>query len=89
MSASDVPDGCVASSRVEIRRLLRVVPFRPFAIGLENGDRIVIEHPENIASDPADNGSPGSSDFYVISGGLRLFSTFEAVTSVALVDEGR
>ncbi len=40
-------------------------------------------------SDRADNGSPGSSDFYVISGGLRLFSTFEAVTSVALADEGR
>jgi len=49
----------------------------------------VIEHPENIAFDPAANGSPGSSDFYVISSGLRLFSTFEAVTSVALVDEGR
>lgn len=74
--------------QVEIRRLLQAVPFQPFALSLENGDRIVIEHPENIAFDPADNGPPGSSDFYV-SGGLRLFSTFEAVTSVALVDEGR
>ena len=75
--------------QVETRRLLRALPFRPFALSLENGDRIVIEHPENIAFDPAANGSPGSSDFYVISGGLRLFSTFEAVTSVALADEGR
>jgi len=30
--------------QVEIRRLLGTVPFGPFAIGLENGDRIVIEH---------------------------------------------
>lgn len=75
--------------QVEIRRFLRTVPCWPFAPSLQNGDRIVIEHPENIALDPADIGSPGSSDFYVISGGLRLFSTFDAVTSVALADEGR
>ncbi len=75
--------------QVEIRRLLRAVPFRPFVLNLENGDRIAIEHPENIAFDPATNGSPGSSEFYVISGGLRLFSTFEAITSVALADEAR
>ena len=74
--------------QVEIRRLLRAAPFRPFVLTLENGDRSVIEHPENIAFDPGANGSPGSSDFYVISGRLRLFSTFEAVTSVALMDEG-
>ncbi len=71
---------------VEIRRLLRAVPFRPFVLNLENGDRIVIEHPENIAFDPATNGSPGSSEFYVISGGL---STLEAITSVPLADEAR
>jgi hypothetical protein len=62
---------------------------RLFAINLENGDRIIIEHPENMAFAPAANGSPGSSDFYVISGGLRLFSTFEAVTNVAVADEQR
>ena len=60
--------------QVEIRRLLRAVPFRPFVICLENGDRILIEHPENIAFDPGTNGSPGSSDFYVISRGLRLLA---------------
>ena len=73
--------------QVEIRRLLRAAPFRPFVLNMEDGDRIVIEHPENIAFDPRANGSPGSSDFYVISGRLRLFSTFEAVTSAAIVDE--
>lgn len=72
--------------RPEVQRLLRQAPFRPFALFLENGDRIVIEHPENIAFDPTGEGSGDTSDFYVMSGKLRLFSTFEAVTSVALVD---
>jgi len=62
--------------------------LRPFAVSLENGDRIVIEHPENIAFDPGSDGSRGSSDFYVISRSLRVFSTFEAVTSAALLDAG-
>ena len=74
--------------RSELRRLLRQVPFRPFALNLENGDRIIIEHPENIAFDPGADGSAGSSDFYVIARTLRVFSTFEAVTSVALIDSG-
>jgi len=75
--------------RSEVQRLLRAVPFHRFALSMENGDRVVIEHPENIAFDP----SPGSGvkapeDFYVISNKLRLFSTFNAVTSVGLVDYG-
>jgi len=74
--------------RSEVQRLLRQAPFRPFALNLENGDRVIIEHPENIAFDPAENGSAGSTDFYVISARLRVFGTFEAVTSVALVDTG-
>lgn len=52
---------------------------------MENGDRVIIEHPENIAFDPD---AAGPSDFYVITGPLRLFSTFEAVTSVSLLDKG-
>jgi hypothetical protein len=75
--------------RSEVRRLLRSVPFRPFALSLENGDRVIIEHPENIAFDPGSpEGSGGSEEFYVISSDLRLFSTFGTVTSVALADEG-
>jgi hypothetical protein len=74
--------------RAEVQRLLRQAPFQPFALSMENGDRILIEHPENIAFDPADEDSPGSTDFYVISADLRVFSTFAAVTSVALVDRG-
>jgi len=79
----------VDSIRSGVQRLLRAVPFQPFALTLESGDHVIIEHPENIAFDPALNGSGGSADFYVISGKLRLFSTFNAVTSVALADHGR
>jgi hypothetical protein len=71
--------------RAEVQRLLNQSPFRRFALLMENGDRVIIEHPENIAFDPD---ATGVGDFYVISGPLRLFSTFEAVTSVTLVDVG-
>jgi hypothetical protein len=74
--------------RMEVQRLVRSAPFRPFALNLENGDRVIIEHPENIAFDPGSNGSSGSEEFYVISGKLRLFSTFGAVASVKLLDQG-
>jgi hypothetical protein len=67
--------------RSEVQRLLRSAPFHAFA-------RVIIDHPENIAFDPGKNGSPGSEEFYVITGQLRLFSTFGAVSSVALVDRG-
>jgi hypothetical protein len=75
--------------RSEVQRLLRAAPFRRFALRIENGDRVVIDHPENIAFDPGSgNGAGGSEEFYVISNNLRLFSTFRAVTSVGLVDHG-
>jgi hypothetical protein len=79
----------VEAVRAEVQRLLHTVPFRPFALTLENGDRVVIEHPENIAFDPASaEGTGGSEEFYVIANRLRLFSTFSAVTSVGLLDQG-
>jgi hypothetical protein len=79
----------IETVRAEVQPLLRQVPFRPFALSLENGQRVLIEHPEKIAFDPATNGSAkGSSDFYVITSNLRLFSTFDAASSVALLDTG-
>jgi hypothetical protein len=72
--------------RAEVQRLLRQTPFRSFVLSMENGDQIAIEHPENIAFDPGANGSDGSLDFYVITNRLRMFSTFDAATSVALLD---
>lgn len=69
--------------RAEIRRLLRQVPFQPFLLSLESGQSVLIEHPENIAFDPTVG---GLTDFYVLSGSQRLFSTFEAVTSMSILD---
>ena len=75
----------VDSIRAELQRLVRSVPFQKFVLSLENGERAVIEHPENIAFDPETN---GSEDFYVISGRVRLFSTLGAVSGVYLADRG-
>jgi hypothetical protein len=73
----------VDSIRSEVQRLIRAVPFRRFTLSLENGEEALIEHPENIAFDPE---TGGSEDFYVISGRLRLFSTFGAVSGIMLTD---
>ena len=71
--------------RAELQRLLRQSPFQLFVITLKGGERAVIEHPENVAFDPR----PGSSsDFYVLTGSLRLFSTFADVSSVAILSGG-
>ncbi len=70
------------SIRSEVARMVRTAPFQPFVLSMENGDRVTIGHPENIAFDP-DGDSP---DFYVISGQIRLFGTFAAITSVATAD---
>jgi hypothetical protein len=48
------------------------------------GERAVIEHPENVAFDPR----PGSSsDFYVLTGTVRLYSTFDKVSSAIMLPE--
>jgi hypothetical protein len=75
--------------REEVSRLLRQTPFRPIVLNLENGDRITIAHPENVAFDPGNNnGTQGSRDFYVLTHSSRFYGTFEAVTSVVLRDSG-
>ena len=73
------------SIRAEIHRLIRATPFRRFILILESGDRVLIEQPENIAFDPEAT-EPGSDEFYVITGRIRLFSTFGAVASIAMAD---
>ena len=73
------------SIRAEIQRLIRGVPFRRFLLVLESGDRVLIEHPENIAFDPDAKGLD-NDEFYVITGRIRLFSTFGAISSIALAD---
>ena len=76
----------VDAIRAEIHRLIRAVPFRKFVLVLESGDRGLIEHPENIAFDPEAR-EPGADEFYVITGRIRLFSTFGAVSRIALADQ--
>jgi hypothetical protein len=79
----------VDTIRSEIHHLVRTTPFRPFALNLENGDRALIVHPENIAFDPgAKESTKGWDELYVIANGVRVFSSFGAVTSVGLVDSG-
>ena len=73
------------ATRTEIQRLIRAVPFRRFVLVLESGDRILIEHPENVAFNPEARES-GGDEFYVITGRIRLFSTFGAVSSIAMAD---
>ena len=68
--------------RDEITRLMRVAPFKPFVLSLENQDRVTVAHPANIAFDPDGD----ATDFYVISGRVRLFGTFDAVTSVGSLE---
>ena len=77
------------SIRDEIQRLVRAEPFQPFILTLENGDRVVIEHPENIAFDPSAHPSDRrANDFYVLTHQIHLFSHFDAVTSIATADQG-
>ncbi|MGL4549887.1 MAG: hypothetical protein ACRC33_01765 [Gemmataceae bacterium] len=71
--------------RPEVQRLINQRPFRPFALLMENGDRVIIEHPENMAFDPTASG-PGR--FALITSRLVVHSTFEAVTSVTELDSG-
>jgi hypothetical protein len=71
--------------RAEIQRLIQAAPCRRFILTLESGNRVLIEHPENIAFDPEAK-DPASDEFYVITGRIRLFSTFAAVASIALAD---
>jgi len=73
--------------RSEVQRLIRATPFRKFVFALESGESVLIEHPENIAFDPEAK-EPGSDEFYVFTGRIRLFSAFGAVSSIALTDQG-
>ena len=71
--------------REQVQQLCRKAPFEPFALSMENGDRIIVEHPENIAFDPRTN---GRDDFYLISERVRYWSGFSAITSIAVLDRG-
>lgn len=53
---------------------------------MEDGDKIIVEHPENIAFDPSES---GPDEFHIVSKKLQYYGTFEAVTSLAELDYGQ
>ncbi len=75
----------VEETRGEFERLVHQRPFQPFLINLENGDRLAIEHPENVAFDPTEG---GRTRFYVITRTLACAATLESVTGVVHQDIG-
>jgi hypothetical protein len=73
------------TTRDELIRVVRARPFEPFAITLENGERVILNHPENIAFDPEPG---GSVRFHVIANNMVTASTLDAITSVTALDRG-
>ena len=75
----------VENIRTELQRLVRQTPFQTFIVALTGGERAIIEHPENVAFDPR----PGAAtDFYLLTGTLRMYSRFEKVSSISLLTTG-
>ena len=74
--------------RTQIRHLQNRSPFTPFEINLENGDRIVVEHPELIAYDPRGNGN-GTGRLAILTNEVNITTTFDSISSVAEIDRGR
>lgn len=72
-------------NRAELQRLLRQVPFQRFVLTFDSGDRVLIEHPENIAFDPTPG---GRGDLYILGGQVRYYGTFDAISNIAMFDTG-
>jgi len=77
--------------RNELIRMLRQQPYQPVEINIENGDRLVVEHPENISfnPDPKNPKHPNANRFHVVNGDILYVSTFDAVSSVVEIDAGQ
>lgn len=72
--------------RQQIMQRLRTIPFRPFALIMESGDRFALEHPENIAFSPTANpDSVRGKEFFLTTGQVRMFCSFDAVTDTAII----
>ena len=70
--------------RAEIIRLLKAVPFRPFIIVMDSGQRVVIRHSENVALDP----TVETVNCYALSEGIMYILPWEKMSSLALADSG-
>jgi hypothetical protein len=71
------------TTRNQLRVFARAVPFQPFVINMENGDRLTVEHPENVSFDPTIN---GNQDFTIVGNRLIYWSNLSAVSSLAKLD---
>ena len=72
-------------ARSTLRQMVRQRPFQPFLISLDNGDRMLIEHPENLAFDPSEN---GRTRFSVVTQHIVCYATLESVSSIIHQDTG-
>lgn len=68
--------------RGRLRELVRTAPFEPFVITLENRDHMRVEHPENIAFDPGENGNRKSTYLAVMSGEATYWGHLAAVSGI-------
>ena len=72
-------------TRQALQQLIHRQPFDRFVISLENGDRLTIEHPENVAFDPTKN---GGTRLCVVTANLFCYATLESVSSIIHQDTG-
>lgn len=70
--------------REEILRLLQATPFRPFAVIMDSGQRVVVRHRENVAFDPVEK----TANCYALSDGLMYILPWDRISSAVLVDHG-
>ena len=68
--------------RAALLQLMRQRPFEAFVITYVGGERAIVEHSENVALDPTED---GSSRFYVITGGVTIYSTLDKVSSLSVL----
>lgn len=72
------------SIRNDLILLMRARPYEKFVLAFEDGDKIIVEHPENVAFDPV----PGSSHrVHIIGSGALRYTTLDAITMVLTLDK--
>ncbi len=74
--------------RSEILRLLEKRPFDPFEIDIENGDKLVVEHPETVAVGNGDDKGKFSNRVYILGKELVTVTTLDAISAVVEIDSG-
>lgn len=79
-----------ATVREQVKQFVHATPFQPFVMIMENGQKLLVEHPECVAFDPAvQEGARGWDKLAVVSEGLVVFCTLGAVTTINTLDRGQ